>query len=313
MKIAVVGASGLVGAAVSKSLAEAGNTVLPLSRRPTGLPGEMIISGLEDVSEWGGRLLRGADVVVNAAARVHMMRDAASNPLLEFRRINAEGALALARRAHEAGASRYIYLSSVKVNGEHTDARPPFTADEPPAPTDPYSQSKLEAEQQLFALSNEIGLEIVVLRPPLVYGPGVRANFATMMRWVQAGVPLPLASVDNLRSLVGVDNLGDLIGRVAQHPQAAGQVFLVSDNQDVSTPELLLAIGRVLGKPARLFSMAPPVLNAVAGLVGKGGAVRRLIGNLQVNIEKTMRLLEWNPPMSLNEGLEATARAFLQK
>lgn len=262
-------------------------------------------------SDWSAALDR-ADVVIHAAARVHVMNDAASDPLAEFRRVNVEGTLALARQAADAGVRRFVFISSIKVNGESTDPERPYRADDIPAPVDPYGISKEEAEQKLRVLALECGMEVVIIRPPLVYGPGVKANFQSMMNWLSRGIPLPLGAIRNRRSLVALDNLVDLIVICIDHPGAANQIFLVSDGEDLSTTELLQRMGRALGKPARLLPLPMSLLDFAARLLGKASIAQRLCGSLQVDISKTRELLGWEPPVSVDEALAKTAHHFLE-
>jgi UDP-glucose 4-epimerase len=232
------------------------------------------------------------------------MQDTATDPLADFRRVNVQGTLNLARQAAATGVRRFVFISSIKVNGETTDLGYPFTADDVPAPLDdPYGVSKMEAEQGLRQIAAETGMEVVIIRPPLVYGPGVKANFAALMRAVQRGWPLPLGMVHNQRSLVGLDNLVDFIVTCITHPQAANQTFLVSDGKDLSTTELVRGMAKAAGMPARLLPVPLWVLQAGASLLGKGDAVQRLCGNLQVDISKARSLLGWVPPVSVEEGL----------
>lgn len=247
--------------------------------------------------------LDGCDVVVHLAARVHVMRERAADPLAEFRRVNVEATERLARSAAAAGARRFVFVSSVKVNGEETAAGEAFCADDAPAPEDAYGASKHEAEEALHRVGVETGLEMVVIRPPLVYGPGVKGNFRTMLDWLRRGLPLPLASLDNRRSFVGVGNLCDLILCCLSHPDAANETFLVSDGQDLSTPELLRMAGKAMGLPARLWPCPPSLLKGAAALVGKPGIAQRLCSNLQVDISKTREVLGWHPPFSVEEEL----------
>lgn len=247
--------------------------------------------------------LEGCDAVVHLAARVHVMREHAIDPLGEFRRVNVEATERLARRAAAAGVRRFVFLSSVKVNGEETAPGRPFRADDEPAPEDAYGVSKHEAEEALHRVAAETGLEVVIIRPPLVYGPGVKGNFRTMLDWLRRGLPLPLASLDNRRSFVGVDNLCDLILTCLSHPRAANETFLVSDGQDLSTPGLLRVVGEATGRPARLWPIPPTLLRGAATLIGKSGIAQRLCGNLQVDISKTREVLGWCPPFSVEDGL----------
>ncbi|CAN1550751.1 WcaG Nucleoside-diphosphate-sugar epimerases [Burkholderiaceae bacterium] len=239
------------------------------------------------------------------------MRDDTLDKLAAFCKVNFEGTAALARQVAVAGVRRFVFLSSVKVNGEFTDAGQPFTADDVPAPEDPYGVSKYEAEQLLRQIAAETGMEVVIIRPPLVYGPGVKANFESMMRWLARGVPLPLAAVaQNRRSLVALDNLVDLIVTCLHHPAAANQTFLVSDGEDISTAELLNRMGAAMGHPARLFYMPPALLKLGATVLNKSGVYQRLCGSLQLDIAKTRQLLEWIPPVSVDEGLRHAAEGF---
>lgn len=255
--------------------------------------------------------LHGVDVVVHAAARVHVMQDMAIDPLAEFRRINVAGTLNLARQANATGVRRFIFISSVKVNGEATDTEGFYFADDVPAPLDAYGISKMEAEQGLRRISEETGMEIVIIRPPLVYGPGVKANFLTMMQWLWRRVPLPLGAIHNKRSLVALDNLADLIVTCVDHPAAKNQTFLVSDGEDLSTTQLLRRMAEALHKPARLISVPVPLLQLGATLIGKPEVARRLCGSLRVDIAKTRQLLRWSPPVSMAEGLRITAEHWL--
>jgi UDP-glucose 4-epimerase len=235
------------------------------------------------------------------------MADKAADPLEEFRRVNVQGTLNLARQAAAAGVRRFVFISSIKVNGEATQLGRSFTADDAPAPLDAYGVSKMEAEQGLRELAAQTGMEVIIIRPPLVYGPGVKANFAAMMRWLQRGVPLPLGAIHNQRSLVALDNLVDLIVTCHTHPAAANQTFLVSDGEDVSTSELLRRMGQALDRPARLLPVPQSWLKLAAAMVGKSDVAQRLCGSLQVDISKTRQLLSWTPPLSLDQGLKRAA------
>jgi nucleoside-diphosphate-sugar epimerase len=240
------------------------------------------------------------------------MNEEAADPLAEFRRVNVDGTLRLARQAAEAGVRRFVFVSSIKVNGEHSQPGQPFTADQIPAPGDPYGVSKCEAESELRALSQETGMEVVIIRPPLVYGPGVKANFLAMMRWLQRGVPLPLGGVtENRRSLVFLGNLVDLIVTCIDHPAAANQTFLVSDDEDLSTAVLLRRMAAALGRPARLIPLPAGLITLGAKLIGRPGIAQRLCGSLQVDIGKTKAVLDWSPPVSVDEGLRRTAAHWL--
>jgi UDP-glucose 4-epimerase len=231
------------------------------------------------------------------------MHDGATDPLAAYRLVNVEGTLNLARKAAATGVRRFVFVSSIKVNGEATQLGHPFNADEAPAPLDPYGVSKFEAERVLRALEAETGMEVVIVRPPLVYGPGVKANFASMVRWVERGVPLPLGAIHNARSMVALDNLVDLLMLCIKHPAAAGQTFLVSDGEDVSTTELLRRTAQAMGKKPLLVPVPAAVLELGAALLGKRAVAQRLCGSLQVDIEKTRNLLNWTPPLTLDQGL----------
>ena len=272
---------------------------------------EVVEANLAAAVSWTD-VLAGVGVVIHCAARVHMMNDQEADPLTEFRRINVEGTLNLAKQAAAAGVKRFIFLSSIKVNGEQTVFGAPFTADYQADPGDPYGVSKREAEDGLRALAQETGMEVVVIRPPLVYGPGVKANFLAMMRWLSRGVPLPLGAVtENRRSLVALDNLVDVIVTCIDHPAAANQTFLVSDGEDLSTAELLRRMGGALGRPAKLIPIPVELLKFGATVLGRPGVAQRLCGSLQVDISKTRYLLGWSPPVNVDEGLRRTVSHWL--
>jgi len=312
----LTGGSGYVGRALAARLSADGVPVR-LALRPSasaaGL-GERFeraaILGLTPDQDWSAALA-GVQVVVHAAARVHVMAETSADPIAEFRAVNVAGTLNLARQAAAAGVQRFVFVSSVKVNGEGTLPGRPYRASDTPAPQDPYGISKHEAEVGLRAIAAETGMELVIVRPPLVYGPGVKANFASMMRWVARGVPLPLGAIDNRRSLVGLGNLVDLLVTCMHHPAAPGQTFLASDNDDVSTTELLRRVGIALGRPARLVPVPPAVIKAGAALVGKPAVAQRLCDSLQLDISPTLQTLGWQPPVSMQAGLDETARHFL--
>lgn len=258
-------------------------------------------------TNWGD-VLQGVGVLVHCAGRAHIMEDAAKDPLLEYRQINVAGTLNLAQQAAKAGVRRFIFLSSIKVNGEATEIGRPYQANDIPMPQDPYAISKMEAEHGLRNLSAQTGMEVVIIRPPLVYGPGVKANFSLMIQWLMSGIPLPLGGITtNQRSLVYVENLVDLICVCIDHPNAGNQTFLVSDDEDVSTTLLLKKMSRALGCSARLFQFPPSLFTIIAKLIGKPKLTDRLYGSLQVDIHKTKELLNWKPKFSLDEGLRETA------
>lgn len=257
--------------------------------------------------------LRHVDVVVHAAARVHVMHETATDALSEYRRMNVEGTLDLARRAVEAGVKRFVFISSIKVNGETTARGVPFKADDEPSPSDPYGVSKFEAEEALKALARETGLEVVIIRPPLVYGPGVKANFRNMLNWLSKGVPLPLGCITNRRSLVSIGNLVDFIVTCIDHPRAANQTFLVSDGEDLSTTQLLRRLGNALGKRAWLLPLPMSLLKLSAAVLNKRSVAQRICGSLQVDIDKNRTLLGWSPPINVDKAMQQTARDFMEK
>ena len=312
--ILLTGASGFVGRAVM-ALSLQRRPVRVALRRPdaASVPKEVefVEASLSPDQDWV-EALSGVSTIVHCAARVHVMNEKAADPLAEFRRVNVDGTLCLARQAAEAGVRRLVFVSSIKVNGEHSQQDHPFTADQTPAPGDPYGVSKCEAEAGLRALSQEMGMEVVIIRPPLVYGPGVKANFQAMMRWLQRGVPLPLGGVtENRRSLVFLDNLVDLIVTCIDHPAAANQTFLVSDDEDLSTAALLRRMAEALGRRARLIPVPVGLFVFGAKLIGRPSIAQRLCGSLQVDIGKTKALLGWSPPFSVDEGLRRTAEHWL--
>ncbi|WP_282341143.1 SDR family oxidoreductase [Pseudomonas sp. PS02288] len=315
MRILLTGSTGFVGRGLLERMsAEVGvETVAVVRDSSVGLPTHAAIFRVGEIgadTDWRGALER-IDAVVHCAARVHVMRDTSSDPLAECRQVNVNGTLNLAEQAARAGVRRFIFISSIKVNGEGTESGKPYLADCLPAPLDPYGISKMEAEQGLRALASETGMEVVIIRPVLVYGPGVKANFRSMMSWLSKGVPLPLGAIHNKRSLVALDNLVDLIVTCVDHPNAANQTFLVSDAEDLSTTELLQRMGRALGKPARLLPVPAPLLRVGAALLGKGAVAQRLCGSLQVDISKTREVLGWTPPVSVDDALRRTAEHYL--
>lgn len=316
MRVLLTGASGFVGRAVQERLLAEGSYSLRCAFRtpPAAVQGNVqacVAPDLGPQADWSAAL-SGVDAVIHCAARVHVMREQAADPLQAFRRANVEGTLQLARQAVQAGVRRFVYLSSIKVNGEATQPGQAFHADDQPAANDPYGISKLEAEDGLFALARETGLEVVVVRPPLVYGPDVKANFLSMMRWLHRGIPLPFGAIDNRRSLVAVANLADLLAVCLVHPAAAGQRFLVSDGHDLSTSELLRQLGTALGRPARLLPVPQRWLEGGARLLGREDMGRRLCGSLQVDISKTRELLNWQPPLAVERGLASAAARYLE-
>jgi len=318
MKILVTGASGFVGSAMCARLASQGMDVIGIVRRlpEHPLPGMQysIVDDLSATTDWRGALA-GIEGIVHCAARVHVMRETATDPLATFRAANVAGSAQLARQAAAAGVKRLVFVSSIKVNGEAT--APPllsrekgcFREDDPPAPQDPYGVTKWEAEQLLTEIAQQTGLEVTTVRPPLVYGPGVKGNLARLLGWVERGVPLPLAGIDNARSLLGLDNFTSALAACLTHPAAAGRTYLLRDGEDISTPELLRRIGQLLGKPARLFALPTPLLEGLAGLLGRRADIQRLTGSLRVDDSRIRQELGWLPPRTLDEGLAQMAQA----
>ncbi|MBO9552007.1 SDR family oxidoreductase [Pseudomonas sp.] len=315
-KVFLTGATGFVGNAVMRRLQVEGREVIAAVRKGGAeLPASVrsvSFTSFEHDNDWEGALSE-CDVVVHSAARVHVMNDTETDPLAAFRRVNVQGTVALARQAISAGVKRFVFISSIKVNGEGTKPGKPYTADDVPMPQDPYGVSKMEAEEALRKLAAESGLEVVIIRPVLVYGPGVKANFLNMMRWLDRGVPLPFGAIDNRRSLVALDNLVDLIVTCIEHPAARNQTFLVSDGEDLSTTALLRRMAQALGKSARLLPVPAWVLSAGAKSLGKAALSQRLCGSLQVDILKTRELLGWHPPVNVDAALLAAARRYQEQ
>lgn len=315
MRVVLTGGSGFVGRGVLKRFATMPvEVVAAVRQQSTPLPAGIeshLFDDLASESAWP-QADRPFDVVIHCASRVHVMNEVATDPLAEFRKVNVEATLAFARRAAQAGVKRFVFISSIKVNGEGGPLGRPYRADDAASPSDPYGVSKQEAEEQLMKLGRDTGMEIVVIRPVLVYGPGVKANFHNMMRWLDKQIPLPFGAIHNKRSLVALDNLVDLIVLCCSHPAAANQVFLVSDGHDVSTTELLQKMSVALGKPARLIPVPSSLLTLGANLLGKRALSQRLCGSLQVDISKTRQMLDWEPPVSLEEALGITAKHFLE-
>ncbi len=312
MKILLTGATGFVGSAVLNKLIELKHQLVIAVREKSLSNSEtqrIVVKSIDSETDWG-ESLRECEVVIHLAARAHIMDDSSEDPLFEFRSVNRFGTLNLARQAAQAGVKRFIFISSIKVSGEHTFFNSPFKPDDSYIPTDPYGLSKYEAEVGLRKIAQETGMEVVVIRPPLVYGPGVKGNFVSMMKWLNKGVPLPLGAINNKRSLVSLDNLVDLIVTCIDHPNAANETFLVSDDNDISTTTLLTKLTVPLGAPKRLLPIPGAWLMFAAKLLGKQDVAQRLLGSLQVDISKTKARLDWVPPFTVDESLKKTALFF---
>ncbi|MCF6207916.1 MAG: SDR family oxidoreductase [Ghiorsea sp.] len=311
-KILITGATGFVGGAIICELLKFDMPIIASVRNNSGLvPNEVNQIKISDISSSTNWVpaLGGVDVVIHTAARVHVMDDSSADPLTEFRKVNVAGTLNLARQATESGVRRFVFISSIKVNGEATQPSKPFTPEDNITTQDPYGLSKWEAEQGLFEIAEQTGMQVVVIRPPLIYGEGVKANFAKMMQGVAKGLPLPLGAVHNKRSLVALENLVDFIIFCTQHPKAANEVFLISGGEDVSTTELLQKVAKAMGKPSRLMPVPVALMTFVAKLVGKEDVANRLFGSLQVDSSKARELLGWKPVVTMDEQLKKIVEA----
>ena len=314
MRVLVTGATGFIGSAVLEQAASDSNLIL------RGTVRRSLIKKMDDIEiiSVGNQLpninwseaVNDVDVIVHTAARAHVINDASTDPLVEFRRVNVDGTLNLARQAANAGVKRFIFLSSIGVNGRSNTK--PFTEEDTPLPEQDYAISKLEAEMGLqeIALSSE--MEIVIIRPPLVYGPNAPGNFGRLFKWMQKNIPLPFGAIRNKRSFIGLDNLVNFIITCVKHPSAANQVFLVSDDEDISTTELLNSISSAFGKKARLLPINQKLLEFLLIRLGKKGLAQQLCGSLQVDISKAKNILNWTPPVSVDEGLRKTVEHLLE-
>jgi UDP-glucose 4-epimerase len=315
MKVLITGGSGFIGRHLVDLLSSQPDIHVTVAVRnpqlaPPGSYTTVAVGELSASTEWNGAL-DGVDVVVHCAGRAHIVDERAADPLAAFRRVNVEASIALAKTAKTAGVRRFIYLSSIKVHGETTAEGRYFSAVDTPAPIDPYGISKLEAERALHAEFAGSPTQLVVIRPPLVYGPGVKANFRSLLNFAQRGWPLPFRALKNRRSLVYVGNLTDLIRVSLTHPNAAGQVLLVSDGQDLSTGELVREMARSLGRPDRCLPVPKSVLALGLRVLGRAEVIPRLLGSLRIDLKPTCVLLGWKPPFSVSEGMAATTNHYL--
>nr|WP_321404177.1 SDR family oxidoreductase [uncultured Desulfobacter sp.] len=316
LNILITGVTGFVGSALADSLAlNSQFQIRGTSRQKYGLrPDSLEIQRVGELgpdTEWKWATA-GIDVVIHTAARVHVMNERAKNPLADFMKVNVLGTRALALKAVEAGVRRFVFISSVKVNGEATPIGRPFREDMHPVPEGPYAVSKHEAEKVLFDIGIKSGMEIVVIRPPLIYGPGVKANFATMMNWLAKGIPLPLGAIHNRRSFVAIDNLIDLITTCIDHPKAANQVFFAGDGEDLSTTELLIRLSKSLNRPVCLIPVSEKILKTGFKMIGREDMSRRLCSSLQIDLNKVSNLIGWHPTVNSRDALKKTMCSFME-
>lgn len=312
--VLVTGANGFIGKELIRVLANNGYSVRATVRRAeSALPSGDTLTWFvtnDLANQENFSMLNGVDAVVQLAGRAHVLKETATDPLAVFRMVNTAGTLNLARQAAAVGVRRFVFISSIGVNGAFTRAGECFTEQSPPAPHNPYAISKWEAEQGLLEISRETGIEVVILRPPLIYGPGVKANFLQLLKWVESGWPLPLGGIQNRRSFLFLGNFVDAIRLCIEHPAAAGQTFLVDDGEPVSTPELIRAVAYAMGRSARLLAVPGGVLGLAGALLGKRAAVARLTGSLFVDSSAIRLRLAWTPPYTMRQGLDATVAAL---
>lgn len=308
-KVLVTGASGFIGSQLCRYLKKHGVDTIAVSRGAPQINTTSVTVDLESES-FPDEYLKGTRAIVHCAARAHVTREDSSDPLADYRRMNVDSTLRLAEQAARVGVQRFVFLSSIGVNGNstlssiHPGSPPVFKEDQTPSPHDMYAVSKWEAEQGLWHIQQQTGLEVVIIRPPLVYGPGAKGNFATLIKWVKRGVPLPLKSVPNQRSFIALDNLVSFIAACVEHPEAAGEVFVIADGEDISTTELLRRVAYASGRNARLISIPTAFLLLLARLTGKQSVAESLLGSLKVDASKAGNLLGWRPPVKMDEQLK---------
>ncbi|MBU2621778.1 MAG: SDR family oxidoreductase [Proteobacteria bacterium] len=308
MNILITGANGFIGQVLCDELLRQGHSVRGALRSSNSVIENIeavIVGSIDGETDWTDAL-RGVDIVIHLAARVHVMEETAANPLAEYLKVNLHGTANLAKQAAVAGVKRFVYVSSIKVNGEHTNEGQPFSESDNPQPQDDYAISKWKAEQALMKISQETGLEVVIVRPPLVYGPSVKANFLNLISLIHHGIPLPFGSIRNKRSFLYAGNLVDALITCATHPAAAGQTFLVSDGEDISTSELVGQLADCMAKRKRLLKCPVWFLNMASSVIGKASSMERLLGNLQIDNSTICKKLGWKPRFTLRQGLQST-------
>ena len=318
MKICLTGSTGFVGRKLCSYLLEKSHEIIAPVRNQnlTSFPShknlKFIYVGDEGNTKDYSKSLTQTDLVIHCAARAHVMKESKNDPLRSYRKVNVDDTLNLAKQAASYGVKRFIFLSSIKVNGEHTLPFQSFNHDDIPKPEDPYGISKFEAEEGLREIANKTQIEIVIIRAPLIYGEEVKGNFLRLLELTSKGIPLPFANINNKRSLVGIDNLIDLIYCCVNHPKAAGEVFLVSDDKSISTTELIKKINETMGKSLKLFPIPVFIFKLLGRLIGKSKEIDRLFGSLTINISHTCDLLDWKPKFSLDYNLKKTVNWYLK-
>lgn len=308
--VLLTGANGFVGQSLANRLSVVGVPVRLVVRKKSGCSAEAVVGDISQETNWSAAL-QNIDTVIHCAARAHVMNETGLDALSSYRSVNVAGTRNLAEQAAASGVRRFIYLSSIKVNGEQTILGEPYLSSDAPLPEDSYGISKWEAEQALHELASNTDMEIVIIRPPLVHGPKVKGNFLRLLRLVDKGVPLPFGLVSNARSLVGLNNLVDLLIHCIDHPAAAGQTLLVSDGEDISTADLIRRMARMMGKSSRLLPVPISMLRFAGRVTGRLGEVNRLVGSLQIDGRCATKKVGWTPPASLDEELKKTVDWYL--